>query len=227
MLSNHYADCIGPCQLACPAGVDIQGYIALAALDKHREAIALIKERNPLPAVCGRVCTRPCEVKGCRRSLLDEAVGVDYIKRYLSDLDLGGKDPWRPAVAPPNGKRVAVVGAGPAGLSCAWYLALRGYAVQLLEAMPEAGGMLRYGIPEYRLPKDVLDLEINQILDLGVQIATNVQLGRDFTGREPQAGRLRRPSSSASGPGTARRCACRTRTPRASWPASSSSSSSA
>ena len=181
MLSNHYADCIGPCQLACPAGVDIQGYIALAALDKHRDAIALIKDRNPLPAVCGRVCTRPCEVKGCRRSLLDEAVGVDYIKRYLSDLDLGGKDPWRPALAPANGKRVAVVGAGPAGLSCAYYLALRGYAVQLLEAMPEAGGMLRYGIPEYRLPKDVLDLEINQILDLGVQISTNVQLGRDFT----------------------------------------------
>ncbi len=181
MLSNHYADCIGPCQLACPAGVDIQGYIALAALDKHRDAIALIKDRNPLPAVCGRVCTRPCEVSGCRRTLLDEAVGVDYIKRYLSDLDLGDKDPWRPALAPPNGKKVAVVGAGPAGLSCAYYLALRGYEVSMFEAQPEAGGMLRYGIPEYRLPKDVLDLEINQILDLGVQLSTNVQLGRDFT----------------------------------------------
>ena len=181
MLSNHYADCIGPCQLACPAGVDIQGYIALAALDKHRDAIALIKDRNPLPAVCGRVCTRPCEVKGCRRTLLDEAVGVDYIKRYLSDLDLGDKDPWRPTLAPPNGKKVAVVGAGPAGLSCAYYLALRGYKVTMFEAQPEAGGMLRYGIPEYRLPKDVLDLEINQILDLGVQLSTNVQLGRDFT----------------------------------------------
>ncbi len=181
MLSNHFADCIGPCQLACPAGVDVQGYVALAALNKHRDAIALIKERNPLPAVCGRVCTRPCEVNGCRRNLLDEAVGVDYIKRYLSDLDLGDKDPWRPNVAPPNGKRVAVVGAGPAGLSCAYYLALRGYTVSMFEAQPEAGGMLRYGIPEYRLPKDVLDLEINQILDLGVQLSTNVQLGRDFT----------------------------------------------
>ena len=81
MLSNHYADCIGPCQLACPAGVDIQGYVALAALGKHRDAIALVKERNPLPAVCGRVCTRPCEVTGCRRALLDASVGVDYIKR--------------------------------------------------------------------------------------------------------------------------------------------------
>lgn len=181
MLSNHYADCIGPCQLACPAGVDVQGYVALAALNKHRDAIALIKERNPLPAVCGRVCTRPCEVKGCRRTLLDEAVGVDYIKRYLSDLDLGDREPWRPKAAPPNGKRVAVVGAGPAGLSCAYYLALRGYRVAMFEAQPEAGGMLRYGIPEYRLPKDVLDLEISQILDLGVQLSTNVRLGRDFT----------------------------------------------
>lgn len=181
MLSNHWADCVGPCQLACPAGVDVQGYVALAALEKHRDALALVKERNPLPAVCGRVCTRPCEVTGCRRSLLDEAVGIDSIKRYLADLDLGRKDAWRPAVAPPNGRRVAVVGAGPAGLSCAWFLALRGYGVALLEEQPEAGGMLRYGIPEYRLPKDVLDLEIGQLLDLGVKLSTNVRLGRDFT----------------------------------------------
>jgi formate dehydrogenase major subunit len=129
LLSNHYADCIGPCQLACPAGIDIQGYIALAALGKYRDAIALIKDRNPLPAVCGRVCTRPCEVKGCRRTLLDEAVGIDYIKRYIADLELGQKETFRPATAPANGKKVAVVGAGPAGLSCAYYLALRGYGV--------------------------------------------------------------------------------------------------
>ncbi len=181
MLSNHYADCIGPCQLACPAGIDIQGYIALAALGKYRDAIQLVKDRNPLPAVCGRVCTRPCEVKGCRRNLLDEAVGIDYIKRYIADLDLGEREPFRPPVAAPNGRKVAVVGAGPAGLSCAYYLAIRGYAVQLFEGLPEAGGMLRYGIPEYRLPKEVLDLEINQILDLGVRLSTNVVLGRDFT----------------------------------------------
>lgn len=181
MLSNHYADCIGPCQLACPAGIDIQGYLALAALDKWRDAIALIKEKNPLPAVCGRVCTRPCEVKGCRRTLLDDPVGIDYVKRYVADLDLGGERPWRPKVAPPNGKKVAVVGAGPAGLSCAYFLAQKGYQVAMLEAQPEAGGMLRYGIPEYRLPKDVLDLEISQILDLGVTLSTNVALGRDFT----------------------------------------------
>ena len=181
MLSNHYADCIGPCQLACPAGIDIQGYIALAALGQYADAIQLIKENNPLPAVCGRVCTRPCEVKGCRRNLMDEAVGIDYIKRYIADLDLGSAAPWRPQVAPANGRRVAVVGGGPAGLSCAYYLAVRGYGVEIFENQPEAGGMLRYGIPEYRLPKETLDLEINQILELGVTLRTNTALGRDFT----------------------------------------------
>jgi formate dehydrogenase major subunit len=105
MLSNHYADCIGPCQIHCPAGIDIQGYVALAALGKYQDAIKLIKDRNPLPAICGRVCTRPCEVKGCRRNLLDEAVGIDYIKRYIADLDLGSAAPWRPAVTPANGRR--------------------------------------------------------------------------------------------------------------------------
>ena len=181
MLSNHYADCIGPCQFHCPAGIDIQGYIALAALGKYTDAVRLIKERNPLPAVCGRVCTRPCEVSGCRRNLVDEAVGIDYIKRYLADLELGTKEPFRPTTAPANGKRVAIIGGGPAGLSCAYYLALRGYACEIFESMPEPGGMLRYGIPEYRLPKDVLDLEISQILDLGVKLRTNVALGEDVT----------------------------------------------
>jgi len=181
LLSNHYADCLGPCQLTCPAGIDVQGYIALAAIGKYRDAVALIKERNPLPSVCGRVCTRPCEVTGCRRNLLDEAVGIDYIKRYVTDLDLGSGSAFRPPQAPPNGRRVAVVGAGPGGLSCAYYLALKGYDVCVFEAQPEAGGMLRYGIPEYRLPKDTLDLEVNQILDLGVRLRTNTWLGRDIT----------------------------------------------
>jgi len=181
LLSDHYADCVGPCQIACPAGIDIQGYIALAAIGKYKDAIALIKENNPLPSVCGRVCTRPCEVKGCRRTLLDEAVGIDYIKRYISDLDLNSPDVYRPTAAAPNGKKVAVVGAGPAGLSAAYYLAIKGYAVEILEGQPEPGGMLRYGIPEYRLPKDVLDLEIAQILGLGPTLRTNAVLGKDFT----------------------------------------------
>ncbi len=181
MLSNHFADCVGPCQLACPAGIDIQGYIALAALGQYEDAIRLIKDRNPLPAVCGRVCTRPCEVTGCRRNLMDSAVGIDYIKRYIADLDLGKAQPWRPALAANNGRRIAVIGGGPAGLSCAYYLAIKGYDVHIFESLPEAGGMLRYGIPEYRLPKETLDLEINQILELGVKLNTNVALGRDFT----------------------------------------------
>ena len=181
LVSNHHADCIGPCHQECPAGVDIQGYVALAALGKYHEAIRLIKEKNPLPAICGRVCTRPCEVSGCRRNLLDQAVGIDNIKRFLADLDLGMAQPFRPELAPKSGKRVAIVGAGPGGLACAYYLAIRGYAVHMFEAQPEAGGMLRYGIPEYRLPKEVLDSEIGQILDLGVKLSTNVFLGKDFT----------------------------------------------
>jgi formate dehydrogenase major subunit len=181
LLSGHYADCVGPCQDACPAGVDIQGYLALAALGQFTEAIKLIKNRNPLPAICGRVCTRPCEVNGCRRNLLDEPVGIDYIKRYIADLDLGMAHPFRPEVAAATGKRIAIVGAGPGGLACAYYLAARGHAVQLFEAQPEAGGMLRYGIPEYRLPKEVLDQEIGQILDLGVKLSTHIHLGKDFT----------------------------------------------
>jgi formate dehydrogenase major subunit len=181
LLSDHFADCVGPCQISCPAGIDIQGYIALAAIGKYKDAIALIKDANPLPSVCGRVCTRPCEVKGCRRTLLDEAVGIDYIKRYISDLDLNSPDVFRPQTAAPNGRKVAVVGAGPAGLSAAYYLAIRGYEVEIFEGQPDPGGMLRYGIPEYRLPKDVLDLEIAQILTLGPKLHTNVALGKDFT----------------------------------------------
>ena len=182
LLSDHYADCVGPCQISCPAGIDIQGYIALAAIGKYKDAIALIKENNPLPSVCGRVCTRPCEVKGCRRTMLDEAVGIDYIKRYVSDLDLNSADVWRPEVAPPNGqegrggRRGARAGCRPPTTSRS-----RGTTVDVLEGQPEPGGMLRYGIPEYRLPKDVLDLEISQILGLGATLQTNAVLGRDFT----------------------------------------------
>ncbi len=170
-------------------------------IGKYKDAIALIKENNPLPSVCGRVCTRPCEVKGCRRNLLDEAVGIDYIKRYISDLDLNSPDVYRPAAAPANGRRVAVVGAGPAGLSAAYYLALKGYGVQIFEGQPEPGGMLRYGIPEYRLPKDVLDLEIAQILDLGREAEDQRRPRQGLHDRQPEAATASRRSSSASAPG--------------------------
>ncbi len=179
LLSDHYADCFGPCRLNCPADVDIQGYMSLINLGKFKEAVALIKEKNPLPSVCGRVCTRKCEIN-CRRSLVDAPVGIDFLKRYAADQDMIG-EMWRPETKPDNGVPVAIIGSGPAGLTCAYYLVNDGYRPTVFEALPETGGMLRYGIPEYRLPKDVLDKEINWILDLGVELHTNQTLGKDFT----------------------------------------------
>ncbi len=175
LLSDHYADCACPGQLACPAGVDIQGYLGLARLGHYREALRLIKEHNPLPVVCGRVCVRKCEA-GCRRSLVDEPVGINYVKRFVSE-----HASVHPERRPPTLKRVALVGGGPAGLTCAYYLSLRGHSVTIYEAMPRLGGMLRYGIPEYRLPRAELDGEIDAILDLDVEVNCNKRLGRDFT----------------------------------------------
>jgi formate dehydrogenase major subunit len=179
LLSDHYADCFGPCRLNCPADVDIQGYMSLIALGKFKEAVALIKEKNPLPSVCGRVCTRKCEIN-CRRTLLEGAVGIDFLKRYASDQDMIGKM-WQPETKPDNGIEVAIVGSGPAGLTAAYYLVLDGYRPTIFESLPDPGGMLRFGIPEYRLPKEILDKEINWILDLGVELKLNQTLGKDFT----------------------------------------------
>jgi formate dehydrogenase major subunit len=179
LLSDHYADCFGPCRLNCPADVDIQGYMSLIHLGKFKEAVALVKEKNPLPSVCGRVCTRKCEIN-CRRSIVDTPVGIDFLKRYAADQDMIG-EMWKPNVKAANGERVAIVGSGPAGLACAYYLVVEGYRPTIFESLPDLGGMLRYGIPEYRLPKDVLDKEINWILDLGVDVRTNKTLGKDFT----------------------------------------------
>src|SRR5271157_1293450 len=117
LLSNHYADCLGPCTQTCPAGVDVQGYIALMAAGRYREAVKLIKEKNPLPLVCGRVCVRECET-ACRRNMVDDPVGIDYLKRYAADIDI--TDPWTPVPQPSTGKKVAIVGGGPAGLTCAY-----------------------------------------------------------------------------------------------------------
>ncbi len=180
MLSNHYADCLGPCKLTCPAGVDVQGYLALAALGKYKEAIALIKQTNPLPTVCGRVCTRPCEL-ACRRNLVDEAEAIDHVKRFLADYDLESPDRYFPEVKPDTGHRIAIIGAGPAGLSAAYYLRQEGHTVHIFDAKPKPGGMLRWGIPEYRLPEKILDKEIEGITKLGVEIYCNKALGRDFT----------------------------------------------
>jgi formate dehydrogenase major subunit len=178
LVSNHYADCFGACRLNCPADIDIQGYLSLTHLGKYREAISLVKEKNPFPSVCGRVCTRKCEL-ACRRKLIDDAVGIDYVKRFAADRDL--EDMWTPTPKPRNGKKVAIIGGGPAGLTCAYYLVLEGYEPTVYEALPDLGGMLRYGIPEYRLPKKVLDKEIRWITDLGVEVNANTPLGANLT----------------------------------------------
>ncbi len=178
LLSGHYGDCKAPCTLACPSNIDVQGYVGLIANGHFREALELIKRDNPFPAVIGRVCPRPCE-GACRRNLVDEPVGIDWLKRYVADMDLFSRAAYRPPMAPANGKRVVVVGAGPAGLSAASYLAQQGFAVTVLESQPKAGGMLRYGIPDYRLPQDVLDREIAAVLLPRVELKTGVRLGRD------------------------------------------------
>ncbi len=178
LLSNHYADCVAPCRQTCPAGVDVQGYVALAAAGKYHEAVRLIRETNPLPLVCGRVCVRECEV-ACRRNRVDEPVGIDFIKRYATDY--GIRDDWKPAIAPAKGKRVAVIGGGPSGLTCGYYLLRAGYGVTIFEKMEKLGGMLRYGIPSYRLPRSLLDREIDWITGLGIEVRTGKALGRDFT----------------------------------------------
>lgn len=182
LLSNHYADCMGPCKQTCPAGVDVQGYISLIEKGLYNDAIALIKEVNPLPAICGRVCVRPCEV-ACRRNLLDEgaAVGIDYLKRFAADRDLESINKFVPEIKPSTNKNVAVIGAGPGGLSAAYFLQIEGHQVDIYEASPKAGGWLRYGIPEYRLPNDVLQAEVDNITELGVNIYYNQKLGDNLS----------------------------------------------
>ena len=178
LISNHYADCISPCKIGCPAGVDAQGYIALAAMGRYKEAVDLIRENNPFPAVCGRVCVRKCEVV-CRRVDVDEPVAINAVKRYVTDVP--GIYDGQPLREPSKGKSVGIVGAGPAGLTAAWFLGKQGFKPVLYEAMPKAGGMLRYGIPAYRLPNDVLDREIDYILKVGAEIRTGVRVGKDVT----------------------------------------------
>ncbi len=187
ILSNHYADCIGPCKQACPAGVDVQGYISHIEKGQYHDAVALIKETNPLPAICGRVCVRPCEV-ACRRNLLDEGapVGIDYLKRFASDFDLESANKWKPEIKPESGKKVAIIGAGPGGVSAAFFLRKEGHDIDVFEASPKPGGWLRYGIPEYRLPNDILQKEVDNITELGVRIHYNKSLGDNLKYAELQ-----------------------------------------
>lgn len=180
MLSDHAGDCIAPCEDTCPANIDIQGYIAHLANDDPEAAVRLIKERNPLPVVCGRICPHPCESE-CRRTLVDdEPVAINPLKRFASEYDLEN-GPFMHEAGADTGKSVAIVGGGPAGLSAAFYLRRMGHAVEIFEALPELGGMARYGIPRFRMPWDLMDKEAKAIIDMGVKVNFNQRLGTDFT----------------------------------------------
>ncbi len=178
LLTDHTGDCRPPCVLACPAQTDCQGYVGLIANGEFKEAIKLIKEQLPLPASIGRVCPHPCEEE-CRRQLKDEPISIAWLKRFVADIDLD--DPYMPPMQPETFKKVAIVGGGPGGLSAAYYLLLKGHQVTIYDMMPEMGGMLKYGIPEYRLPKMVVDQEVAIIKKMGACLQNNKKLGRDFS----------------------------------------------
>ena len=179
-MSDHDGDCMGPCRLACPAGTNCQAYVKQVALGNTKEAVRIVKERLPLPASIGHVCPHPCEAD-CRRGLVEEPISIALIKRYMSMDQLHNADAWKPEKAAPTGKTVGVIGGGPAGLTAAYYLALKGHDVTLTDAMPQMGGMLRYGIPQYRLPKDVVDAEVADIAAVGVKMENGVKIGKDIT----------------------------------------------
>lgn len=182
---NCYDTGTAPCKTACPAHIAVQGYLKLAKEGRYDDALALIKKDNPLPAVCGHVCNRRCE-DACTRGTIDEAVAIDEVKRFLAERDLNAETRYIPKKTIPSLKggfdeKIAIIGAGPAGLSCAYYLALTGYKPTIFEKNEEPGGMLRYGIPSYKLEKDLLAAEIDVIRELGVEIRCGVKIGKDIT----------------------------------------------
>ena len=182
---NCYDTGTAPCKTACPAHIGIQGYLQLAKEGRYEDALALIKKDNPLPAVCGHVCNRRCE-DACTRGTIDEAVAIDEVKRFIAERDLNAETRYIPEKTIPSLKggfeeKVAIIGAGPAGLSCAYFLALTGYKPTIFEKNAEPGGMLRYGIPSYKLEKDLLAAEIDVIRQLGVEIRCGVEVGKDIT----------------------------------------------
>ncbi len=173
-----------PCKAACPAHIPVQGYLKLAGEGRYTEALELIKKENPFPAVCGRICNKPCEA-ACSRASIDDAVAIDDVKKFIAEKDLDAKTRFVPKLLNQIGRKyeekIAVIGAGPAGLSCAYYLAVKGYPVTVYEKEKELGGMLTLGIPSFRLEKDVIKAEIKVLKDLGVKFKTGVEVGKDIT----------------------------------------------
>jgi NADPH-dependent glutamate synthase beta subunit-like oxidoreductase len=177
---NQADDALAPCQQTCPAEIDIQRYIAQIREGDYAGAVHTIRERNPLLLTCGRVCPHPCEDM-CRRGIEDEAVSINQLKRFVADYEMNSGKRLPIACAPDTDKKVGVIGGGPAGLSCAFFLRRLGHSVKIFDMMPRLGGMTRYGIPEYRLPKKVLQWETDGILALGIEFEGNVKLGKDYT----------------------------------------------
>lgn len=182
---NCYDTGTAPCKTACPAHIAVQGYLKLAAQGRYQDALALIKKENPFPAVCGRVCNRRCE-DACTRGRVDEAVAIDEVKKFIAQQDLQAETRFIPPVVQPSNRgtfpqKIAIIGAGPAGLSCAFYLAEKGYKPTVFEKNARPGGMLTYGIPSYKLEKDVVDAEIEVLRQMGVEIKCGVEIGKDIT----------------------------------------------
>jgi len=178
LLSEHTGDCVPPCSMECPASLDVQGYIAHIANGQPVEAVKLIKEKTPLAVSLGRACFAPCEEE-CRRDLVEESMAIRQLKEYAAEVDL--EDPWKPEIDEGSGRTIGIVGGGPAGLTAAYFLKLEGHSVTIYDQMPELGGMMRYGIPNYRLPNDLLKQEIDWITDLGIEVRTETRMGEDLS----------------------------------------------
>ena len=169
-----------PCQMTCPAGIDVPTYVNLIGMGHDAEAIEVIRRDNPFPWVCGLVCTRPCELM-CVRGRVDKPISIKFLKAFAAERALSDRHYHNPAKAPEKGKRIAVIGAGPGGMTAAYYLALKGYGLTVFEALPVAGGMMMLGIPRYRLPREVIDREVAMLEDLGIEFRFDTRYGKDIT----------------------------------------------
>ncbi len=187
LLSDHYGDCVAPCTVACPSSIDIQGFLSLVRDGRESDAAKLIRESAPIPGALGRICPRPCE-SACRRNKVEESVSICYMKRHISDTEIKEYGEVQlPDPSPSTGKSVAVIGAGPAGMTAAYFLRLQGHSVTVFEAHPKSGGMLRYGIPYYRLTDQTLKDEFDAIERMGVDVRYNTEIGKGISAKELEA----------------------------------------